>query len=72
MVYEIVETHVTDIKHGDVIIENGEMVTISRNYIKSDSLIGRTVRGNSYNGGRLPVQKAVIKRAMPGGIWVDA
>lgn len=61
MIYDIVETHVSDIKHGDTIIENGELVTVSRNYIKRDPLLGTTIRGNSYNGGRKPVLKAVIK-----------
>lgn len=72
MKYEIVETHISDINHGDIIIENGELVTLSRNYIKNDPLIGRTIRGSSYNGGRKPVLKAVIKRAMPDGSWVNA
>lgn len=72
MQYEIVETHITDIHHGDIIVENGELVTLSRNYIKNDPFLGRTIRGNSYNGGRKPVLKAVIKRAMPDGSWVNA
>ena len=72
MKYEIVETHIADIRHGDIIVENGALVTLSRNYIKNDQLLGRTIRGNSYNGGRKPVMKAVIKRAMPNGSWVNA
>ena len=72
MKYEIVETHIADIRYGDTIIESGGLVTLSRNYIKSDPLLGRTIRGNSYNGGRKPVLKAVIKRAMPNGEVVNA
>ena len=72
MVYEVVETHVTEIKHGDVIVENGELVTVGREYIKNEPLLGVCIRGNSYNGGRIPVMKAVIKRAMPSGQWVNA
>lgn len=72
MKYEIVETHISDIHHGDVIVDNGELVTLSRDYIKSDPFLGRTIRGNSYNGGRNPVLKAVIKRAMPNGEFVNA
>ena len=72
MKYEIVETHISDIRHGDIIVENDELVTLSRDYIKSDPLLGRTIRGNSYNGGRKPVLKAVIKRAMPNGSWANA
>lgn len=71
MIYDVVETHVSDIKHGDTIIENGELVTISRSYIKRDPLIGTTIRGNSYHGGRKSVLKAVIKRNV-NGVMVDA
>ena len=72
MIYEIVETHITDIKHGDCIIENGVMVTVSNSHIKRDPLFGTTLRGNSYNGGRKPVLMAVIKRAMPNVTFVNA
>lgn len=72
MIYEIVETHIADIKHGDCIIENGVMVTVSNSHIRRDQFFGTTLRGNSYNGGRNPVLKAVIKRAMPNGAFVNA
>ena len=68
----IVETHITDIQHGDIIVENGQLITLSRNYIKNDPFLGRTIRGDSYNGGRKPVLKAVIKRVMPDGSFVNA
>lgn len=72
MIYEIIETHITDIKHGDCIIENGVMVTVSSSHIKRDPFFGTTLRGDSYNGGRKAVLKAVIKRAMPNGTFVNA
>lgn len=72
MIYDIVETHITDIKHGDCIIENGVMVTVSSSHIKRDPFFGATLRGDSYSGGRKPVLKAVIKRAMPNGTFVSA
>ena len=72
MIYEILETHITDIKHGDCIIENGVMVIVSGTSIKLDPFFGTTLRGDSYNGGRKPVLKAVIKRAMPNGAFVNA
>ena len=72
MIYEIIETHITDIKHGDCIIENGVMVTVSGSHIKRVPFFGRTLRGDSYNGGRKPVLKAEIKRAMPNGPFVNA
>jgi len=72
MKYETIETHITDIQHGDTIVENGQLVTLSRNYIKNDPFLGRTIRGNSYNGGRKPVLKAVIKLAVQDGSFVNA
>ena len=72
MIYEIVETHITDIKHGDCIIENDVMITVSGTNIKRDPFFGTTLRGDSYNGGRKPVLRAVIKRAMPDGAFVNA
>ena len=72
MIYEIIETHITDIKHGDYIIENGVMVMVSGSHIKRDPFFGTTLRGDSYNGGRKAVLKAVIKRAMPNGTFVNA
>ena len=72
MKYEIVETHITDMQHGDTIVENGQLVTLCRNYIKNDPFLGRIIRGSSYNGGRNTVLKAVIKRAMPDGWFVSA
>ena len=72
MKYEIVETHISDIRHGDTIVEDGELVTLSDGYIKNDKFMGRSIRGDSYNGGRNPVLKAVIKRAMPSGEFVSA
>ena len=72
MIYEIVETHITDIKHGDCIIENGALVTVSNSHIKRDPFFGTTLRGDSYSGGRKPVLKAVIKRATPNGAFVSA
>ena len=72
MIYEIVETHITDIKHGDCIIENDVMVTVSNSHIKRDPFFGTTLRGDSYNGGRKQVLKAEIKRAMPNGALASA
>ena len=72
MIYEIVEAHITDIKHGDCIIENGVMVTVSNSHIKRDPFFGTTLRGDSYNGGRKPVLKAAIKRATPNDTFVNA
>lgn len=71
MIFDVVEAHVSDIKHGDCIIDRGVIVTVSRDHIKRDPLLGTTIRGNSYHGGRELVQKAIIKRNV-NGVMVDA
>ena len=58
MRYEIIKTYIADIKPGDCIMENGVMVTVSSNHIKRDPFLGTTLRGDSYNGGHKPEQKA--------------
>ena len=70
--YETIEVHISDIRVGDTIIENGHLVTIGRNNIKRGQFFGLTVRGDSYNLGARPVLKAVIKRAMPNCEFVNA
>ena len=50
----------------------GVMGTVSNSHIKRDTFLGITLRGDSYNGGRKPVLKVVIKRAMPNGTFVNA
>ena len=72
MRYEIIKTYIANIKPGDCIMENGVMVTVSSNHIKRDTFLGTTLRGDSYSGGRKPVLKVVIKRAMPNGTFVNA
>ena len=48
------------------------MGTVSNSHIKRDIFLSTTLRGDSYNGGRKPVLKAGIKRAMPNGTFVNA
>ena len=72
MRYEIIKTYIANIKPGDCIMENGVMVTVSNSHIKRDPFLGTTLRGDSYSGGRKPVLKVVIKRAMPNGTFVNA
>lgn len=72
MFYEIVETHVSDIKCGDCIMERGILVTVSKNQIKRDPFMGITIRGDSYHLGRKPVMKAVIKTMLPDGSLINA
>lgn len=72
MKYEIVNTHITDIKAGDTVEINGKMMAVSKNNIKRDPFMGTTLFGDSYMGGKQLVKKVVIYRAMPGGKFVVA
>ena len=70
--YEIVKTHVCDISPGDTILFHGEIKTVGKSNIKRDKLMGTSIFGDCYMGGRKPVEKVVIKRAMPDGSFVNA
>ena len=61
---EYEKVHISTIKQGDVILHNGELVTVSNNFIKRDPFMGLTLYGDSYNLGNKPVIKVIIKRAL--------
>ena len=60
MNYEIVETHIDSIKHGDCIERDGRIFTVSNSDIKRGGFMGTTIFGDSYRLGRLPVNKVRI------------
>ena len=64
ILYEIKQTHVSDIRAGDTVLIDGHLKTISKINIKRDSFMGTTLFGDSYNCGRLLVQKAIIFKAL--------
>ena len=61
---EYQKVHISTIKQGDVILHNGELITVSRDYIKRDPFMGLTLYGDSYNLGNKPVIKVIIKRML--------
>ena len=63
--FQVIDTHVSDICHGDIILVDGGLCSVSRKDIKHDSFFGTSIKGYSYKGGRLPVKKALIYKAMP-------
>ncbi|MDO4695095.1 MAG: hypothetical protein Q4A62_10860 [Eikenella sp.] len=71
MQYEIQPTHIGDIKPGDTVMHHGEMRTVGRRNIKRCPLMGLSLFGDSYQLGRVPVEKVIIYRATVGG-WVAA
>ena len=50
--YETEEIHIDRLRVGDTIIHNGEVMTVSGNYLKRNGFMGTTVFGDSYNSGR--------------------
>ena len=61
---EYKKVHISTIRQGDTILHNGELITVSRDYIKRDPFMGLTLYGDSYNLGYKPVIKVIIKKVM--------
>lgn len=53
------EVDIFSIKHGDTIVHNGNVVTVTAKDIRRDSFMGITLFGDSYSLGRKPVVKVV-------------
>jgi hypothetical protein len=62
MNYTIVLTHIGDISVGDTVEFNGELKTVSKNDIKYDSFVGRTLFGDCFTLGYQRVRKVVFNR----------
>jgi hypothetical protein len=61
MNYNIQHTHISQITSGDTIIsKDGFMRTISKSNLGSDSLLGKTIHGDSYMSGKELVQKVIF------------
>ena len=43
--------HISQVRPGDAIIHNGELVTVATNNIKYSKFMGVTIFGDSYNLG---------------------
>jgi hypothetical protein len=60
MNYELKDVHIAEIKHGDAIMHNGKIHTVDRSYIKK-GFMGKTIYGDSYRLGTIPVKLVVFK-----------
>lgn len=61
MKYRIIEVHISQIKSGDTILHrDGKIRTVCENNIKSDRFMKRSLFGDSYNLGYVPVKKLLI------------
>lgn len=63
MRFTIVPTHISQIRQGDYIEHQGEVVTVSNQWIKNCPFMGPTLYGDSYNLGTKMVKKVVYERS---------
>jgi len=52
---ETKQVHISEIKVGDIVVHNGEVKTITPEYLKYDSFLGHRIFGDSYCCGYRPV-----------------
>ncbi|EOU4839435.1 hypothetical protein ACOIKJ_004836 [Escherichia coli] len=58
--YYIEQRHINDIKPGDTVLRDGELLTVTARDINDDCFMGRTLFGDSYNLGYTLVSVAVF------------
>lgn len=58
--YYIEHRHINDIKPGDTVLRDGELLTVTARDINDDCFMGRTLFGDSYNLGYTLVSVAVF------------
>jgi hypothetical protein len=60
MSYKVVLTHINNIEVGDTVEIDGELKTVGKDDIKSDSFLGRTLFGDCFSLGYEPVRKVIF------------
>lgn len=58
--YTTVNININSVKHGDTVIHDGKMHTVTRGNIKHSGFMGTTLYGDSYNLGHKPVKLVVF------------
>lgn len=58
--YYIEQRHISQIKPGDTVLRDGELLTVTAKDINDSCFMGRTLFGDSYNLGHLLVTVAVF------------
>ena len=56
------DIHIENIRPGDAVVHNGEVVTVSTKNIRFDSFMGTTVFGDSYHGNHKLVTKVFYNK----------
>jgi len=55
MNYTTANVHISEIRHGDTVLHDGKLVTVSRSNLRLGDFMGRTLMGDCYRLGTLPV-----------------
>lgn len=61
---EIEQVHVSLIRASDTVFHEGKVRTVCKGNLKNDSFMGPTLFGDSYNIGRKPVYRLIMRKAM--------
>ena len=59
--YDVTEVCINSVSPGDTIIHNNIMKTVCPNNIGRDSLLGKTLWGDSYKSGSVKVKLVTFK-----------
>jgi hypothetical protein len=57
MSHKIIPCHINDLRIGDTVLHNGQMITVSKSNLKRGGFCGTTLAGDSYRGGSQQVQR---------------
>jgi len=60
MRYKTENKHIDEIRSGDYVLHNEEVVTVGRRDIKLSEFMGTTLFGDCYHLGTKPVKKVTI------------
>lgn len=66
MEIKIEQRHINDIKPGDTVLRDGELLTVTAKDINDSCFMGRTLFGDSYNLGHLLVTVACLSNGQRG------
>ena len=57
MSHKIIPCHINDLRIGDTVVHNGQMITVSKSNLKRGGFCGTTLAGDSYKAGSQQVQR---------------
>lgn len=69
---KIEKVHISEIKHKDTILIDGEMITVGKNDIKNDPFYGMSIHGEYFRHTQKMVDRVLFRKWYQGEIvdWV--